>query len=284
MFPVLVPDGNHGAIISWGDQRMGAGGLYAQGIDAAGLARWTSNGVPVTFSPFDDANTRIISDGKGGAIITWQDARLVDNSDIYASRLSPPVANAGGPYHGIAGVPVSLDGLGSIDPGGNPLTYDWDFGDGSNGSGAQPTHVYATNGQYTVVLTVSDTVLWDSAATTVTIASPLDCSGATAIPAVLWPPNHHFVPVKIEGIVHPAGQPVSIAITRVTQNEPGTGDAIVLSDGAVALRAERDGSGTGRLYTIWYSATTGPGASCDGSVQVCVPRDESHTDCAGWRR
>jgi hypothetical protein len=278
VFPVLVPDGNHGAIIVWGDQRMGAGGLYAQGVDSTGLTRWTSNGVLVTVSPYDDANTRITSDGAGGTIIVWADGRNADNSDVYASRLSPPVADAGGPYHGIAGVPVSFDGLGSVDPGGDVLFYSWDFGDGSSGTGAQPTHVYATNGQYSAVLSVTDGVLSDSAVTTVTISSPLNCSHATAVPALLWPPNHQLVPVMISGIAQPGGQPVSINITRVTQNEPSTGgDVIILQGGAAALRAERAGRGNGRVYTIWFTATAG-GTTCDGSVEVCVPHDETHSD------
>jgi PKD repeat protein len=33
-------------------------------------------------------------------------------------------------------------------------SYSWDFGDGSTGTGATPTHAYTANGQYTVVLTI----------------------------------------------------------------------------------------------------------------------------------
>jgi PKD repeat protein len=37
------------------------------------------------------------------------------------------------------------------------VSYDWDFGDGSpKGSGATPTHVYSSEGTFTVVLTVTD--------------------------------------------------------------------------------------------------------------------------------
>lgn len=42
------------------------------------------------------------------------------------------------------------------DPDGDPLTYAWDFGDGGSGSGATATHIYATEGMFTVKLTVSD--------------------------------------------------------------------------------------------------------------------------------
>lgn len=69
---------------------------------------------------------------------------------------SPPVANAGGPYNGGTGQPVQFDGSGSSDPDGNALTYDWSFGDGSNGTGATPSHAYAVAGNYIATLTVTD--------------------------------------------------------------------------------------------------------------------------------
>jgi PKD repeat protein len=41
-------------------------------------------------------------------------------------------------------------------PGRTLVRYQWDFGDGSSGSGVQPSHVYATTGQYNVTLVVTD--------------------------------------------------------------------------------------------------------------------------------
>lgn len=38
-----------------------------------------------------------------------------------------PVANAGGPYAGVQGVPIALSGAGSTDPNGDALTFEWDF-------------------------------------------------------------------------------------------------------------------------------------------------------------
>jgi len=53
---------------------------------------------------------------------------------------------------------VNFDGTGSSDPDSAPqaLSYVWDFGDGSSGTGAAPSHTYAAAGNYTVTLTVSD--------------------------------------------------------------------------------------------------------------------------------
>lgn len=41
---------------------------------------------------------------------------------------------------------------------GSQYTYTWDFGDGGSSSSSSPTHVYNTNGTYTVILILQDTV------------------------------------------------------------------------------------------------------------------------------
>ncbi len=52
---------------------------------------------------------------------------------------------------------ASFDGSGSQDPDGSIASYAWDFGDSTpDGSGATPSHTYATAGTYTVKLTVTD--------------------------------------------------------------------------------------------------------------------------------
>jgi PKD repeat protein len=47
-------------------------------------------------------------------------------------------------------------GVAATDEDGDPLTFSWDFGDGSTGTGASPAHQYAAAGMYTVTVTVSD--------------------------------------------------------------------------------------------------------------------------------
>jgi len=72
---------------------------------------------------------------------------------------TPPVADAGGIdgfYEGIEDEPVTFDGSGSYDPDGDSLTYSWDFGDGSTGTGVSPSHTYTAGGEYTVTLVVND--------------------------------------------------------------------------------------------------------------------------------
>ena len=93
---------------------------------------------------------------------------------IVESGTRAPVANAGGPYIGTEGSPVYLSGNDSSDPDGDAITYDWDFGDGSTGTGISPTHTYADNGTYLVKLTVTDVYGAESSVTTSVVVANVD--------------------------------------------------------------------------------------------------------------
>jgi PKD repeat protein len=95
--------------------------------------------------------------------------------------VQPPVPSTGGPYLDAEGAAVPFDASGSSDPQGQPLSYDWDFGDGSpHGTGVNPTHAYADDGSYAVTLVVSNTSKSSTASTTATIsnAPPIVDAGA----------------------------------------------------------------------------------------------------------
>ncbi len=110
------------------------------------------------------------------------------------------------------------------------------------------------------------------------------CGDAFADVAELWPPNHKLVPVSVEGVTDADGDPVAVTITAVTQDEPiddtGDGsscpDAAGLGSDAVQLRAERQGSGDGRVYHVAFVAADPFGATCAGEVTVCVPHDQGN--------
>ena len=88
--PQIVSDGSGGAIIVWFDYRKGSGDdfdIYAQRVDASGSALWSDNGTAICTAPNQTYEPQLVSDGSGGAIITWSDYRSGSNLDIYAQRV-----------------------------------------------------------------------------------------------------------------------------------------------------------------------------------------------------
>jgi PKD repeat protein len=74
---------------------------------------------------------------------------------------SPPAASFSySPTAPGTGTPITFNGSGSSDPdkGVSISSYAWNFGDGTTGSGAKPSHTYTTAGTYTVMLTVTNSV------------------------------------------------------------------------------------------------------------------------------
>ena len=108
---------------------------------------------------------------------------------------------------------------------------------------------------------------------------PPDCTGVTATPNVLWPPNHRFRRVALSGASDPDGDPLTLEITGVTQNEPVRGRSdhtapdvrLYRHRDYVLLRAERNPHGRGRVYTIAFEVSDGSD-SCTGTALVRVPR------------
>jgi len=73
-----------------------------------------------------------------------------DDGDV----VSVPVARiVGGPFEGFVNESILFDASGSEGVG---LVFEWDFDDGSSGSGEEVSHSYAKEGTYDVVLVVKD--------------------------------------------------------------------------------------------------------------------------------
>jgi len=113
---------------------------------------------------------------------------------------------------------------------------------------------------------------------TITNLPPV-CTGAFATPDYLWPPNHKMVPVAIDGVVDPDGDPLVLTVTDIAQDEPIGGscpNGVGLGLDGVSVRTERDGSGDGRVYHVAFQAVDVCGAPCLGEVTVCVPHDQGN--------
>ena len=85
--PDMISDGLGGAIIVWVDERSNNKDIFAQRIDPDGSPTWGIQGKPVCIQEADQSQPVITSDGQGGAIIAWADARSVGMNGLYAQRI-----------------------------------------------------------------------------------------------------------------------------------------------------------------------------------------------------
>lgn len=204
-----------------------------------------------------------------------------------------PVADAGTDKTLNENSAVQLNGSGSTDPDGDPLTYSWTQVDGtpvilSGELTATPSFttpfVMPGGEDLSFQVTVDDG--FGGTASDQIVAHVLNANDPPnadlAAPSVncLWPPNHKLVEVSITGVSDPEDN-ATITIDSVTQDEPTNGlgdgdtatDAIINEDGTVLLRAERSGTGDGRIYHISFTASDLEGSD-SGVVDVCVQHNK----------
>jgi FtsP/CotA-like multicopper oxidase with cupredoxin domain len=171
-------------------------------------------------------------------------------------------------------------------------TIAWGDGDTDAGAVAQGagfgtctgSHTYATGGLKTITVTITDDDGGaDAASVEIDVNTPPDCNPVQPSPALLWSPNHQFVPITLSGATDADGDTVTLTVTGVTQDEAlnGTGDGNTAPDASlvagqshmVDLRAERDGTGDGRVYRIAFGGDDGRGGFCNAVKNVGVPHN-----------
>jgi subtilisin-like proprotein convertase family protein len=106
----------------------------------------------------------------------------------------------------------------------------------------------------------------------------------SASPNILWAPNHTMnnVALTYDVGVDNCGGTVTCVVSSITSNEPqnGTGDGDmspdweIVSRSVVRLRAERAGTGTGRVYTITIRCSDGRGNHTFRTTTVTVPHSQ----------
>ena len=101
-------------------------------------------------------------------------------------------------------------------------------------------------------------------------------------PNSLWPPNHKYVTVEATAVAGDDFDPTpAVTLVSVTSNEPdnapGDGDGntandiVILDRDSFRLRAERDETGSGRVYTVTYRAADDCDNTTTESATVMVP-------------
>jgi hypothetical protein len=104
-------------------------------------------------------------------------------------------------------------------------------------------------------------------------ATPPLISGMPAPSCTLWPANNKLVQVAAVTIADETSglAPRSVSI-RVTSNERLTPDDVLVKDGKVLLRAQRNPGGSGRVYTVNATAFDRAGNYTTASAACVVPR------------
>jgi hypothetical protein len=101
----------------------------------------------------------------------------------------------------------------------------------------------------------------------------------------LWPPNHklqHLTPRDCVTVLDACDPDVRVWFTSAISDEPenseGDGNAepdiVGLSCSGVSLRAERQGTMDGRVYTLGWHTEDHQGNAVDGTCKVIVPHDD----------
>lgn len=167
---------------------------------------------------------------------------------------------------GAAPLAVQVDASASFDPDGDPITYQWAFGDGSFANGMIATHTYAAAGQYTIRLTLTDA----------------DGKEATALLTVVVASNEEAPVADFTASPSSGGTPLTVAFNGSASNDPnGTivtyfwsfGDGVTATGVSPLHTYAAEGS-----YTAMLTVTDDDGLS-DTTTRVIVVIDGGQGGC-----
>ncbi len=215
-------------------------------------------------------------EGPGGdnLAVGWQLPGGTLERPILGNRLLPfgagiPTAVISAtPTSGDAPLNVSFNGSGSSDPDGSIVSYAWNFGDGSTGSGVSTSHTYNSAGNYTATLIVTD----DSGQTasdniTINVTSTGPQNQTINFPAI---PNKltDDPPFTISATAT-SGLPVSFQVVSGPASISGNTVTLDGTQGAVTIRATQGGN-----------AQWNPATPVDRTFQVSPPVGGGDIDLA----
>jgi hypothetical protein len=281
----------------------GSEDVFVTKCDVGGNFLWAKRGGGMESGGDTDRGTAIVVDGlnnifvaglfSGAADFDSNNVNSAGGNDIFLAKLGPS-------NHALVALcsnivlsldtsgqatlsPSHVDG-GSFDPDGDPITFSID----------KTSFSCADIGDNNVTLTVTDDKgEFDQCTAIVTVVDDTPPVITTITdPVKLWPPNHKYTTIPVSELIEsvsdncPTLSVSEVFITQVTSDEEedakGGGDGKTLNDividpscQTVQLRAEREGGGNGRVYTIHLSVDDGNGNSITAIYQVIVPKSQN---------
>lgn len=174
--------------------------------------------------------------------------------------------------------------LTASDADGDNLAVQWTVGgnlaqtdmiSGGNGStvfegsfpfGTTPVAVSVTDSKSDPVTQSTSVTVQDTASPTITSVS--------VTPNTLWPPNKKMVPVTVSVTANDNAGVVATKIISISSNEPGSGQFQITGDRTAQVQADRNGKGSGRIYTITVECKDAAGNAATATAIVSVPHDQ----------
>jgi PKD repeat protein len=244
-------------------------GIYY--IEVDGLGAYWDEAYGAFFNEYTDATTPANSipadcsyDSTTGTITNDQYQAFTDYASIGRYTLkttswgtpnnSLPVASTTGTTQvgGMAPSTVKFVGSNSYDLDGIITNYLWDFGDGTNSTLANPTHVYTTAGTYTATLLVTDNSNGTGSATT----APITVKAVSNVKAV------NVLSVSVAWVKGSAGNGYFSATIKIgDQNEKPIANTVVsvtssgLASGTATATTNAQGIVTIKSPTVSSTAT-----------------------------
>ena len=171
-------------------------------------------------------------------------------------NFAPEVSFTNTPKAGRIPLEVSFDAGDSFDADGAIVSYAWNFGDGSTGSGETISHTYATTGSFTATLTVTDT---ESATASTSTTIDVDVANQAPVAVAFSAELSKDVPATFDFDAIDSSDPVGNIVNYAWD----------FGDGSTAqgLLASHEYTSAG-IYTVTLTVTDSDGATDSDQLTV----------------
>ncbi len=238
----------------------GAQTFSASGTDQYGDAFPVTITWSATGGTINQSGNYVAGNTTGTFDVTATDGAVSGTAGVQIA-VSPPTADAGGPYAGVEGSVIALDGSASSDPNDDIASYEWDLnndGTYNDAVGASVNYNAASSGVFTIGLRVTDTDGESGTATaTVTVSN--------------------VAPTAVAGGPYSGNQAANIALDGSASSDPGNDiaqyawdfDNDGAYDDATGQMTFFNSASTG-AFTVGLQVTDADGASSTATASVTV--------------